>query len=191
MIPPTDDPAGTFWAADRTRPDTVPSGELGDEVAADDSEPTVIAAEWALWGKEAHETGAHVLRCSNGALRAKDFAKAIARYAPGDLAELPQYTVSWIPAEDREPEYIVIGIHDLAPADPRRPDGPSRRDAAGRAIVFIRLFCVRYADVARLAVNYQDLVAAADKVQLPAASAGPVTLSLPARAACLQPGHPP
>ena len=93
--------------------------------------------------------------------------------------------MSWIPDANREPEYIVIGIHEPAPADPQRSDGRSRRDAVGRAIVFVRLFCVRYADMAEHAVSYQDLVQAAYQVQLPARAAPPVTLTLPDRPSAL------
>ncbi len=101
-----------------------------------------------MWGKEARETGYHVLGCSTGPLRDRDFSEVITRYSPGDLDELPQYTVSWIPGANREPEYVAIGIHELAPADPRHADRRSPRDAVGRAIVYVRLFCVRYADMA-------------------------------------------
>lgn len=179
MIPARDDPAETFRQDPLTSPDVVPTVALPQEPAEGIPDPRAITAEWALWGKEPHETGAHVLRCSDGALRAKDFAEIITRYAPGDLAVLPQYTASWIPAADRQPEYIAVGIHELAPADSRRPDGPRRRDAAGRAIVFVRLFCVRYRDAAELAVSYQDIVGAANRIQLPGAGGGPVTLTLP------------
>jgi hypothetical protein len=178
VVPAAGDPAETLRRDPPTGSDIVPTVALPQEPVEGIAESRAIAAEWALWGKEARETGAHVLRCSNGALRAKDFTEIITRYAPGDLAVLPQFTVSWIPAADRQAEYVVIGIHELAPADSRRPDGPSRRDAAGRAIVFVRLFCVRYSEAAELAVSYQDLVAAANQVQLPGASAGPVTLTL-------------
>ena len=123
MVPATGDPAGTLRQAPPTRSDIVPTVALPQEPVEGIAEPHAIAAEWALWGKEAHETGAHVLRCSNGALRAKDFAEIITRYAPGDLAVLPQYTVSWIPAADRQPEYVVIGIYELGRRSPasRRP----------------------------------------------------------------------
>ena len=192
MFAAAGDPAETLRQEPVTRSDIVPTGALPQEFAEDVPEPRAIVAEWALWGKEARETGAHVLRCSNGALRAKDFAEIITRYAPGDLAVLPQYTMGWIPAADRQPEYVVIGIHELASADPRRPDGRSRRDAAGRAIVFLRLFCVRYADAAELAVSYQDLTVAAEQIQLPGTSAGPVTLTLPPESAAhLYRGHSP
>lgn len=179
MIPASGDPAETLRQYSPMRSDVVPTVALPQEPVDGIPEARAIAAEWALWGKEAHETGAHVLRCSNGALRAKDFAEIITRYAPGDLAVLPQYTMSWIPGADRQPEYVVIGIHELALADPRRPDGPHRRDAAGRAIAFVRLFCVRYSDAAELTASYQDIVGAAEQIQLPGASANPVTLTLP------------
>jgi hypothetical protein len=150
----------------------------------------VITAQWALWGKEAHETGAHVLRCSTGPLRIKDFAEIITRYSPGDLDVLPQYTISWIPDANREPEYVALGIHESAPTDPARADGRSLRDAAGRAIVFVRLFCVRYADLARVSVGYQDLFQAADQVQLPRSAAGRVPLILSAKPAPISRGVP-
>jgi len=145
--------------------------------------PGGTTAQWALWGKEADETGAHVLSCSNGPLRTKDFAETITRYSPGDLDALPQYTISWIPDANRDPEYVALGIHELAPTDPARADGRSQRDAAGRVIVFVRLFCVRYADLARMSAGYQDLFQAADQVQLPPSAAGRVPLILSAEPA--------
>jgi hypothetical protein len=154
--------------------DDGPPREMGQEA----SRQPVINAQWALWGKEATETGAHILRCSTGPLRTKDFAEVITRYSPGGLDVLPQYTISWIPDANREPEYVALGIHELAPTDPARADGRSQRDAAGRAIVFVRLFCVRYADLAKVSVGYQDLVQAADQVQLPLSAAGRVPLIL-------------
>jgi hypothetical protein len=178
LIPPAGQPPEMLWSDGLTRPDGVLSG---DSLAADVTGPPAIVAEWALWGKEAQETGYHVLRCSNGPLRAQDFSEVITRYSPGELEGLPEYTVSWIPGANREPEYVAMGIHELAPADPQRADGRSRRDAVGREIVFVRLFCMRYADLAELSPSYQDLVQAADQVQFPAAAADPVTLTLPAQ----------
>ena len=148
--------------------------------------PRVIAAEWALWGKEAYETGYHVLRCSRGALREKDFSEAVTRYSPGELDGLPHYTVSWIPGANREPEYIALGVHELASADPNQADGRSRMDAVGREIVFVRLFCLRYADLAEHAVTYrdqalgyQDLIQAVAGIQLPAGATESARVILP------------
>ena len=163
----------------RTRSDGAPPGGAGNGMELAAQRPAAIAAEWALWGKEGHETGDHVLRFSNGPLRARDFGEVVTRYSPGELDELPQYTVGWIPGAKGEPEYVALGIHEAA----RDDDDRSRRDAAGRLIVYVRLFCLRYADLARHAVSYLDLVQAAEHVRLPADHDGPVTLILPGQAA--------
>ena len=187
-VPAADEPTRP-WPDAVTRAGTALGGALRrdngfpQDADQEDNARPVIPAEWALWGKEAHETGAHVLRCSTGPLRAKDFAEIITRYSPGDLDVLPQYTISWIPDANREPEYVALGIHEFAPTDPARSDGRSRRDAAGRAIVFVRLFCVRYADLAEVSVNYQDLIQAADQVRLPRSAGGQVPLTLSAEQA--------
>jgi hypothetical protein len=149
-------------------------------------EPRVLAAEWALWGKEARETGYHVLRCSRGALGEKDLTKAVTRYSPGELDGLPQYTVSWIPGANKEPEYLVLGVHEAAPSNPRRGDDRSRRDAVGREIVFVRLFCLRYADLAAQALRYQDqalgyqdLIRGVRDIQFPVGATEPARVTLP------------
>ena len=175
MIPTVGETAGP------TQPGIVPPVSRQAKAA-----PRVIAAEWALWGKEAYETGYHVLRCSRGALREKDFSEAVTRYSPGELDGLPHYTVSWIPGANREPEYIALGVHELASADPNQADGRSRMDAVGREIVFVRLFCLRYADLAEHAVTYrdqalgyQDLIQAVAGIQLPAGATESARVILP------------
>ncbi len=184
IIPSASD---TVWPPGPTRPDIEPllPGEAEAVVAAA-AAPRVIAAEWALWGKEANETSYHVLRCSKEGLREKDFSEIITRYSPGELDSLPQYTVSWIPGADREPEYIALGVHELAPPDPRQAGGRSHRDAAGRPIVFVRLFCLRYAQLAELVLTYQDqalgyrdLIEAVSGLQLPAGRTELVRVTLP------------
>jgi hypothetical protein len=177
----------TVWPAGPAAPGPPPAAFAEPGTAEPPPAPRVIAAEWALWGKEAHETGYHVLQCSRGELSEKDFSETIARYSPGELDELPQYTVSWIPGARRDPEYVAIAIHDHAPADPRSHDGRSRRDAVGREIVFIRLFCLRYAELAEhvltyrgQAPGYQDLFNAVAGIQLPAGHTAPVPVTLPA-----------
>jgi len=178
MIRTVGGPVGQLRPAGPTRPDIVAGGAAPGTRSA-------LFAEWALWGKDAHETGYHVLRCSKGPLRALDFAETITRYSPGELDGFPQYTVSWIPDANHEPEYIALGVHEVALAGPEA-DGRSRRDAVGREIVFVRLFCVRYADLVRYAeqaehmVGYLSLVQAVDQIQLPPAEVGPVALALPA-----------
>jgi hypothetical protein len=177
MIPAAGETSGP------TRPDIAPARPRPPEAPP----RRTIAAEWALWGKEAHETGYHVLRCSRGALHEKDFSEAITRYSPGQLDGLPQYTVNWIPGANREPEYIALGVHELAPADPQQAGGRSRVDAVGRDIVFVRLFCLRYADLAAHAVTYrnqalgyQDLIQAVAGIQPPAGATEPARVTLPA-----------
>jgi hypothetical protein len=145
------------------------------------SVPPVVTAEWALWGKEAHESAYHVLRSSKGTFVPDDFREIITRYAPGVKDDLPQYTVCWIPGQNKEPEYLAVAVHELAAADPRRSGGRSRHDANGREIEFVRLFCVRYADLARHAVSYQELVEAVQNQQLPPGPADPITVELPSR----------
>jgi hypothetical protein len=171
------------WPDGLTRPGALPSPRDGAAIA----EPRVIGAEWALWGKEAHDTGYHVLRSSNGALREKDFSETITRYSPGELDRLPHYTVSWIPGANRQPEYIALGVHESAPAEPGPADDRSRRDAVGREIVFVRLFCLRYADLAKYALTYQDqapgyqdLFKAVARIQLPAGATEAARVTLPA-----------
>lgn len=178
------------WPDSPTRPDDTPEDVIpggfhdgfpeGGLAAKASGGPPVISAEWALWGKEAHETGYHVLRCSDGQLRARDFSEIITRYSPGELDGLPQYTVSWIPGADRAPEYVAIGIHEPAPTNPQPTDRRSRRDAVGREIVFVRLFCMRYTDLAEHAVSYQDVVQAAQDIQFPVKSGREVGLTLAA-----------
>ncbi|MGH3247488.1 MAG: hypothetical protein ACRDOI_14945, partial [Trebonia sp.] len=183
IIPPASD---TVWPLGPTRPDIEPPapGEAPAGPAAGPSRG--ILAEWALWGKEGDETSYHVLRCSGGGLREKDFSEVITRYSPGELEGLPQYTVSWIPGVNREPEYIALGLHELAPADPRQAAGRSRKDAAGRDIVFVRLFCVRYTELAEHVLAYQDqvigyldLMKAVAGIQLPAGRTEQVRITLP------------
>jgi hypothetical protein len=184
----------TVWPPGPTRPDVLPllpsEAELlaaaPGAAAPAAATPRLMAAEWALWGKEADETAYHVLRCSRGDLRERDFSEVITRYSPGEPEGLPQYTVSWIPGAKREPEYIALGVHEFAPADPRQAGGRSRRDAAGREIVFVRLFCLRYAQLAEHALTYQDqalgyldLIKAVAGIQLSAGRTDPVRVTLP------------
>lgn len=155
---------------------------LDPDLPDDDTpaKPSVLA-EWALWGKEAGESAYHVLRCSKGRFVPDDFREIITRYAPGAKEDLPQYTVCWIPDEMGDPEYVAVGIHELASADPRQSGGRSRHDANGRPIEFVRLFCVRYAELAKHAVGYQELAEAVGGLQLPPGSVDPVTVMLSAQ----------
>ena len=173
-------------------------GQPADEAGA----TSVVAAEWALWGKEGNESAYRVLRSSEGTFSLDDFHAIITRYAPGVKETLPQYTVCWIPAGkgDQRPRvsgavakrgrttgagdgqgyqgYLAVGIHELADADPRRAGGRART-AGGREIEYVRLFCVRYAGLAEFGVRYADLVGAVRDQQLPADLTGPIRVELP------------
>ena len=134
-----------------------------------------LTAEWALWGKQETDRTYRILACSAGDLNAADFEAAVRRYSSGMPDTLPQYLVFWVPGADGGPEYVGIAVHEHAAYSRRDPR--SRFDASGREIVFTRLFCVRYADLAEHGVTFTELVAAAAEHQLPPEDEiGPVTL---------------
>lgn len=150
----------------------------GSEDEADS--PPVIQAEWALWGKDEQQTALHVLRCSKGALNDDDFREIFTRYATGVKEDLPQYTAYWIPADGtkRRPAYLAVGIHELADQDPARSGG-RRRHVEGRIVEYIRLFCVKYDDVAESEASYTGLVNAVRDIQLLPGQSDPIQLRLP------------
>ena len=163
----------------------------------------MVAAEWALWGKEGNESAYRVLRSSEGTFSLDDFHAIITRYAPGVKETLPQYTVCWIPAGkgDQRPRvsgaaakrgrttgagdgqgyqgYLAVGIHELAERRPPPGRVVRARTAGGREIEYVRLFCVRYAGLAEFGVRYADLVGAMRDQQLPADLTGPIRVELP------------
>ncbi len=154
---------------------------------ADADPPPAVIAEWALWGKDERQTAYHVLRCSEGVLAADDFREIITRYGLGVKPDLPQYTVCWIPGPHGRPEHIAVGIHELADPDPQRSGGRSRH-VGGRVVEYVRLFCVRYTDLAELAPTYAELVAAVKDYQLPAGDAAPLRIELPSADQAAVPG---
>lgn len=136
-----------------------------------------VTAEWALWGKEANETAYRVLRCSAGPFAVDDFREIITRYASGVKEELPQYTVCWIPDGQGHAAYLAVAIHELADPDPRRSGGRSRT-AGGREIEYVRLFCVRYAEMAEWGVSYTELIESVRDLQLLPGDTAPVRVPL-------------
>jgi hypothetical protein len=152
--------------------------QLDREQPPDDaSTASRVTAEWALWGKEANETAYRVLRCSDGTFGADDFREIITRYASGVKEELPQYTVCWIPSGQGHPAYLAVAIHELADPDPRR-SGERSRTAGGRQIEFVRLFCVRYAEMEGLGVSYTDLIESVKDYQLLPGETAPIDVTL-------------
>jgi hypothetical protein len=171
------------------------AGQFGRDRPGDDAgEVREVTAEWALWGKDGTESGYRVLRCSKGVFGPADFHGIISRYASGAKDKLPQYTVCWIPAGKREERYgaagrgpadddggqgyLAVGIHELVGRDPRRFGGRART-ADGREIEYVRLFCVRYAELAEFGTSYTGLLEAVQEHQLPAGSTGPLQVKLP------------
>lgn len=131
-------------------------------------QPASVAAEWALWGKDAHDTEYHLLGCSTGIFSSHAFTFVLDRYSPGTLEELPQITVSWIRDPDNgHPSHLAVAIHETAADDPPGVPARSRYDAGGREIVFVRYFCVAYDDLARNAVSYEALFNGLRKHMLP------------------------
>ncbi len=139
--------------------------------------PRLVTAEWALWGKDAGDTAYRVLRCSDGVFSGDDFRDVILRYASGVKHRLPQYTVCWIPDTPRHPAYLGVAVHELADPDPARSGGRSRI-AGGQEVEYVRLFCVRYAEMAELAASYPDLAEAVMERQLPAGETAPILVAL-------------
>ena len=115
-----------------------------------------VAVEWALWGKESHDTGYRLLESSDGPVSPQIFVKALTRYSPGTLESLPQVTVSWL-RDASEHLYVALAIHETA---------PGRFDAGGRQIVFTRYFCVRYEELAAEAVSYGTMYEELGQIRL-------------------------
>jgi hypothetical protein len=139
----------------------------------------VVLAEWALWGKENDEPEYRVLRSSAGTFSREDFHGIISRYASGAKGTLPQYTACWIPEEQGHQGYLAVGIHEHAGKEESRRFGGRARTSGGRLVEYVRLFCVRYDDLAKLRASYAELVAAVREQQLPAGLTGPVQVALP------------
>jgi hypothetical protein len=143
---------------------------------------TTIAAEWALWGKDATDTDYRLLRCSVGMFSPQDFVYAIDRYSPGtlDVRMLPQVTVSWLKnPRTGLPTHLGLAIHETAAADdPRTGHARSQFDAAGREIVYVRFFCFPYDDLADQAVSYRQLYHGLQRRALPRHDREPIAADL-------------
>ena len=135
-----------------------------------------VTAEWALWGKEAHDAKYRVLECSAGPVSRENFAEALSRFSPGSLDKLPQVTISWLPGQG---SYLAIAFHDL----PER----GRYDAHGREIAPTRYFCVPFRQLAAGAVSYLAMFAGFERIMPQSGDRSPISTKLAAR----QPGAAP
>ena len=144
--------------------------------------PTTVAAEWALWGKEATDTDYRLLRCSAGTFSPQDFIYAIDRYSPGTLEvrSLPQVTFSWLKnPQTGLPTHLGLAIHETAAADdPRSGHARSRFDAAGREIIYVRFFCLPFEDLTDRAVTYRQLYYGLQRRALPVHDREPIETDL-------------
>jgi hypothetical protein len=190
LLPPEREMAGELAGG---RDETIePTGDITRLLSvaqpeADEGPLPALNAEWALWGKDERQTAYHVLRCSDGVLAADDFREIITRYGLGVKPDLPQYTVCWIPGPHGRPEHIAVGIHELADPDPQL-SGERSRHVGGRVVEYVRLFCVRYADLAELAPTYAELVAGVVDYQLPPRVVHPLRIELPSAEQAADPG---
>jgi hypothetical protein len=164
-------------AADERQMVTGPVIRDQDDPAKDRRSGRTVVAEWALWGKEAGDLEYRILRCSKGPFGPGDFRGVLNRYTPGDTQVLPQYTVCWIPDENAHERYLAIAIHELADLNPRRSGGRVR-SARGREIEYIRLFCVRYTEMAQNQLGYAELLESVLGYQLPAGRTSPIKVEL-------------
>jgi hypothetical protein len=165
-----EEPPGTLIGPPLSDPD--PDGSANERGGG-----RTVVAEWALWGKAPQDPEYSVLRCSKGAFGRGDFHGIITRYASGAKGELPQYTVCWIPEGNGRERYLAVAIHELADPDPRLSGGRVRA-SRGREIEYIRLFCVRYDEMAKHRASYADLVESVMEYQLPVGLTDPMTVDL-------------
>ncbi len=133
--------------------------------------PTVMV-EWAQRGKTASDRGDRLLGWSDGTLGRRNFEEALTRYSPGTLDNLPQVTVGFLPGDGPEQHYIAIAVHDWATGE--------LRDADRRRIAVTNCFCAPYAELARAAVSYQDMLAACQRTDLPVPGRKPARVGLAA-----------
>jgi hypothetical protein len=136
-----------------------------------------VTAEWARRGKTPDDSEYRLLACSDGKLSSQNFEDAIGRYLPGTLETLPQVSVSYLARADQPGgSYLALAIHEFAEG--------GQFDVAGRAVAFIRYFCVPYEQLAADAVSYRAMYEAFRTLPLPSVSGPPeqVTITpIPAR----------
>lgn len=108
------------------------------------SSTVTLTAEWARWGMHPSERGGyHLLACSEGRISPRNFTEILDRFNPGNLDDLPQVTISYVPAGDSG--YLGLAIHE--------PEA-SGTDRLGTDVTFTRYFCVPYQEAASATVSY-------------------------------------
>jgi len=139
-----------------------------------------VRAQWALHGKVLDDEGYRVIACSNGDLSRANFADALGRFTLGQLASLPQASVSYLQPATRSPGggYLALAIHWFAASGQRYADGVGQVDNQGRVTTFTSYFCAPYASLAPPGTTYLDMYRAFSAVTLPARDGPPQEVSI-------------
>jgi hypothetical protein len=139
-----------------------------------------VRAQWALHGKVLDDEGYQVIACSNGDLSRANFADALGRFTPGQLAALPQASVSYLQPATRSPGggYLALAIHWFAANGQRYADGVGQVDNQGRVTTFTSYFCAPYASLAPRGTTYLDMYRAFSAVTLPVRDGPPKEVSI-------------
>jgi len=139
-----------------------------------------VRAQWALHGKVLDDEGYQVIACSNGDLSRANFADALGRFTPGQLASLPQASVSYLQPATRSPGggYLALAIHWFAGGGQRHADGVGQVDNQGRVTTFTSYFCAPYASLAPRGTTYLDMYRAFSAVTLPVRDGPPKEVSI-------------
>jgi hypothetical protein len=139
-----------------------------------------VQAQWALHGKVLDDEGYQVVACSNGDLSKTNFADALGRFTLGQLAALPQVSVSYLQPATRVPggSYLALAIHWFPGNGQRYADGVGQVDNQGRITTFTSYFCAPYALLAPLGTTYADMYRAFGTVTLPARDGPPREVSI-------------
>jgi len=142
-----------------------------------------VSAQWALEGKHPDGEGYRILSCSTGDLNQGNFADALSRFQLGELATLPQVSLSYARL-DMQPaqSYLALAIHWYVTEGQRHADGVEQRDNQGRPTAYTSYFCLPYARLAEAAVGYLAMYEALHAVRLTVADGPPreVPIAVPA-----------
>ena len=133
-----------------------------------------LTAEWARWGMHPSERGGyHLLACSEGRIRQRNFEEILDRFNPGNLDDLPQVTISYVPPIEGS-RYLGMAIHEAE---------ASGADRLGRDVMVTRYFCVPYREAATAAVSHLAMYETFRGIQPPEDDRSVLAVELAASAA--------
>jgi len=142
----------------------------------------LIPVEWALEGKQPDGEGYRILACSTGELNRGNFEDALSRFQLGELADLPQVSLSYARRPSSGLSYLALAIHWFATEGQRHADGVVQRDSKGRPTAHTSYFCLPYRPMAEAGVGYLAAYQALRAVTLTVTDGPPrqVPMALPA-----------